>query len=67
MSDLESLTAELMKEPCFAAEYGKFSEDRDLTKSLVSARRMAELTREKLTQKDKTTSLREPYINREVL
>ena len=51
MSDLDDLISELEIDPLFAAEYGKLRLRRDITGSLVSARRKAGLTQAELSQK----------------
>lgn len=51
MNDLHELTDELMKDPEFKKEYDALQPDRDLTMSLVMARKRAGLTQAELSEK----------------
>lgn len=51
MNDLHELTDELMKDPEFKKEYDALQPERDLTMSLVMARKRAGLTQAELSEK----------------
>lgn len=51
MNDLHELTDELMKDPEFKKEYDALQSERDLTMSLVMARKRAGLTQAELSEK----------------
>ena len=51
MNDLHELTDELMKDPEFKKEYDALQPERDLTMSLVMARKKAGLTQAELSEK----------------
>ena len=51
MSDLQELTDELIKDPEFKKEYDALQPERDLTMSLVMARKRAGLTQAELSEK----------------
>ena len=51
MSDLQELTDELIKDPEFKKEYDTLQPERDLTMSLVMARKRAGLTQAELSEK----------------
>ncbi|WP_375169076.1 helix-turn-helix domain-containing protein [Gardnerella vaginalis] len=51
MNDLHELTDELMKDPEFKKEYDALQSERDLTMSLVMARKKAGLTQAELSEK----------------
>ncbi|MCC6095545.1 MAG: helix-turn-helix transcriptional regulator [Eubacterium sp.] len=51
MSDLQDLTNELMKDSEFKKEYEALQPERDITMSLIQARKKAGLTQEELSQK----------------
>ena len=51
MGDLQNLTKELLKDQEFKKEFEKLQSERDLTMSLVRARKEAGLTQEELSKK----------------
>ncbi len=51
MSDLQELTDELMKDPAFRKEYEALQPERDITMSLIRARKEAGLTQAELSKK----------------
>lgn len=51
MNDLHELTDELIKDPEFKKEYDALQPERDLTMSLVMARKKAGLTQAELSEK----------------
>lgn len=51
MNDLHELTDELIKDPEFKKEYDELQPERDLTMSLVMARKKAGLTQAELSEK----------------
>ena len=51
MSDLQELTNELMQDVAFRKEYEAFQPERDITMSLIRARKEAGLTQAELSEK----------------
>lgn len=51
MSDLQELTNELMQDPAFRKEYEALQPERDITMSLIRARKEAGLTQAELSEK----------------
>ncbi len=51
MSDLQELTNELMQDAAFRKEYEAFQPERDITMSLIRARKEAGLTQAELSEK----------------
>lgn len=51
MSDLQELTNELMRDAAFRKEYETFQLERDITMSLIRARKEAGLTQAELSEK----------------
>ena len=51
MSDLQELTNELMQDAAFRKEYESLQPDRDITMSLIRARKEAGLTQAELSEK----------------